>query len=64
MSNNNSGPKVRKYLVSRDTDVLGTYTTERSAVAAAVANKGTIYYIERVQDCMAILSQVRSFEVV
>lgn len=57
-----TGPSVRKYLVARDQEVLGTYTTLRIAMAAAGTYKGTVYAIEAVEDCMVRLAQYRSFE--
>jgi len=59
----NNGPSVRKYLVAKGGDVLGTYTTHRIAVASAVAYAATVYSIEGVEDCMVRLAQDKSFEV-
>lgn len=57
-----TGPSVRKYLVAKGSDVLGTYTTLRIAMAAAGAYKATVYSIEAVEDCLVRLAQYRSFE--
>jgi len=57
-----TGPSVRKYLVAKGSDVLGTYTTLRIAMAAAGAYKATVYSIEAVEDCLVRLGQYRSFE--
>ena len=57
-----TGPSVRKYLVAKGSDVLGTYTTLRIAMAAAGAYKATVYSIETVEDCLVRLAQYRSFE--
>lgn len=54
--------KARAYLVARDKDVLGTYTTRRIAVAVAEEKKGTLYAIERIEDCLVVLARDRSFE--
>ncbi|NLX47977.1 MAG: hypothetical protein GXY70_07415 [Euryarchaeota archaeon] len=57
-----AGPSVRKYLVARDQEVLGTYTTLRIAMAAAATYKATVYAIESCKDCVVNLAQYRSFE--
>lgn len=58
------GPSVRKYMVTKGTEILGTYTTSRIAVAAAVQWKGTVHSVERVEDQLVHLAQMKSFEVV
>lgn len=57
-----AGPSVRKYLVAKGGDVLGTYTTLRIAMAAAATYKATVYAIESCKDCVVNLAQYRSFE--
>jgi hypothetical protein len=59
-----SDPSVRKYMVTKNKDVLGTYTTLRMAVASAVRWQGTVYSVERVEDCLVHLAQHKTFEVV
>ena len=63
VENKQTGPSVRKFLVAKGGDVLGTYTTERIAIAAAVTYKGTVYAIESVEDCLVRLAMDRTFEV-
>jgi len=63
MNSKEAGPSIRKYLVARGPEVLGTYTTDRIAVAAAVKWKGTVFSIEGVEDCLVRLAQDQSFEV-
>jgi hypothetical protein len=62
LKNQTSGPSVRKYLVARGREVLGTYTTRRMAIAAAVMHKGTVFSIEGTEDCLVRLAMDKTFE--
>lgn len=56
------GQMVRKYLVAKGSDVLGTYSGRRFAVGVAAEAKGTLYSIETLEDCLVRLSMDKSFE--
>jgi hypothetical protein len=56
------GQMIRKYLVAKGSDVLGTYSGRRFAVGVAADVKGTLYSIERVEDCQVRLAMDKTFE--
>jgi hypothetical protein len=62
LKNRTNGPSVRKYLVARGQEVLGTYTTRRIAIAAAVMHKGTVFSIEGMENCVVRLAMDETFE--
>ena len=57
------GQMIRKYLVAKGSDVLGTYSGRRFAVGVAAEVKGTLYSIETLEDCLVRLAMDKSFEV-
>lgn len=56
------GQMIRKYLVAKGSDVLGTYSGRRFAVGVAAEVKGTLYSIETLEDCLVRLAMDKSFE--
>lgn len=56
------GQMIRKYLVAKGSDVLGTYSGRRFAVGVAADVKGTLYSIETLEDCLVRLAMDKSFE--